>query len=149
MNSGVIAASSRITIRKLPNALARKSAFGDAGDTRYASSTWLCSSRAHVWLSATTEAKRKAVQIKPPAMRRDSSAVGSKAKLKITTTSSAKNSMELSASFERHSRRKSFASVVPIVMLHSPALELSSRAQRGTCCSTGEEQVPRSARDDK
>src|SRR5499427_8228227 len=104
--------SSRIvTNRKFPTALARKRAFGGAGDTRYASSTWLRSSRAQVWLSATTAAKRNATQISPPAMRRDSSALGSKAKLKITTTNNEKNSMELMASFERHSRRISFSSV--------------------------------------
>ncbi len=47
-------------------------------------------------------------------MCRDSSAVGLKAKLKITTTSSAKNSMELMASFERHSMRRSFTSVARV-----------------------------------
>src|SRR5260370_22271426 len=52
--------------------------------------------------------KRNATQINPPARRRDSSAVGSKAKLKMTTTSSAKKSMELRTSRDRHSRRKSF-----------------------------------------
>src|SRR5947209_3978681 len=55
--------------------------------------------------------KRKAVHTSPPAMRRDSSAVGLKAKLKITTTSNAKNSMELIASLERHSRRRSLRKV--------------------------------------
>src|SRR5207248_1233491 len=80
-------------------------------DTRYASSTWLRSSRAHVWFKATTAANKNATQIRPPAILRDSSAVGSKAKLKITTTSRPKNNMALIASFERHSRRMSLASV--------------------------------------
>src|SRR5215472_14871317 len=109
--------SSRIvTNRKFPTALARKRAFGGAGDTRYASSTWLRSSRAQVWFSATTAAKRNATQISPPAISRDSSAVGLKAKLKITTTSSAKNSMELMASLERHSMRRSLRSVERVMV---------------------------------
>ena len=45
----------------------------------------------------------------PPAICREIAAVGSKARLKSTTTSSAKKSMPLMASFERHSRRKSLA----------------------------------------
>ncbi len=47
-------------------------------------------------------------------MCRDSSASGSNEKLKITTTSSEKNSMALSASFERHSSRISFANVASV-----------------------------------
>src|ERR1700676_1066008 len=60
-------------------------------------------------------ANRNATQINPPAMRRDSSAVGSKEKLKITTTSKAKKSMELIASFDRHSRRMSLANVARVI----------------------------------
>src|SRR3974390_3376795 len=107
MNNGVISASNAATNRKLPSAFERKRELDGAGETRYASSTWLRSSRAQVWFRATTAAKRNATQIRPPAICRDSSAVGSKEKLKITTTSKAKNSMELMASFDRHSRRRS------------------------------------------
>src|SRR5437660_1358510 len=123
MNGGVISASSTLTKIKFPNALARKSAFAGAGETRYASSTWLLSSRAQVWFSATTAANRNATHTKPPAIRRDSSAVGLKEKLKITTTSSAKNSIELMASFDRHSSRKSLlrvAAAMPESMLIAP-----------------------------
>src|SRR6185295_2937565 len=74
----------------------------------------LRSSRAQVWLSATTAAKRNATQTRPPAICRDSSALGSKEKLNTTTTSSEKNSMELMASFDRHSRRRSLANVAPV-----------------------------------
>src|SRR5512146_69143 len=94
---------------------ARNIAFGGAGETRYASNTLFRSSRAHVWFSATTVANNSAVQINPPAIFRDSSAVGSNANANITTTSSAKNSIELIASFERHSSRRSFASVVRVI----------------------------------
>src|SRR5258708_38513520 len=52
---------------------------------------------------------KNATQKSPPVMRWASSRVGSKAKLKITTTRSAKNSMELNTSRERHSRRMSLA----------------------------------------
>src|SRR5581483_2943801 len=98
MNSGAIRASSTQTKIKFPSALATNSEFAGAGETRYASSTWLRNSRAQVSFSATTEANRNATQINPPAIRRDSSAIGSNEKLKTTTTSSAKNSMELIAS---------------------------------------------------
>src|SRR3954454_5768463 len=47
-------------------------------------------------------------------MCRDSSASGSKEKTKITTTRREKNSMEFSASFDRHSRRMSFTSVATV-----------------------------------
>src|SRR5260370_29998563 len=57
------------------------------------------------------EAKRKANKISPPVMRRASSAVKSKVKLKTTTTSKEKNNMPLVASLERHSRRRSLARV--------------------------------------
>src|ERR1700683_2821319 len=60
-------------------------------------------------------ANKNATQIKPPAMWRDSSARGSKENTKITTTSSEKNSMALSASLERHSRRISLASVASVI----------------------------------
>jgi hypothetical protein len=40
--------------------------------------------------------------------------LGSKEKLNTTTTSSEKNSMELMASFDRHSRRRSLANVAPV-----------------------------------
>src|SRR5271165_1263306 len=104
------------TNRKLPSTLARKSAFGGAGETRYASSTWLRNSRAQVWFSATTAANRNATQINPPAISLDSSAVGLKAKLKMTTTSSEKNNMELMASLERHSMRRSFQRVARVTV---------------------------------
>src|SRR5262249_54850290 len=58
---------------------------------------------------ATIVQKRNAIQNSPPTMRRDSSAVGENEKLKISTTSPAKNSMELKTSRDRHSRRRSFA----------------------------------------
>src|SRR6266436_2487641 len=114
MKSGVISISSTATKIKLPKALARKSEFAAAGETRYASKTWLRSSRAQVWLRATTAAKRKATHTRPPAIWRDSSALGSNEKLKTTTTSREKNSMELIASFDRHSRRRSLANVAPV-----------------------------------
>src|SRR4029077_16012802 len=114
MNSGVISISSTATKMKFPKALARKSEFAGAGETRYASKTWVRSSRAQVWLSATTAAKRKATHTNPPAICRDSSAFGSNEKLKTTTTSREKNSMELIASFDRPSRRRSLANVAPI-----------------------------------
>src|SRR5881227_2310485 len=114
MNNGVISASSTHTKIKLPNAFARNNGFAGAGDTRYASSTWLRSSRAHVWFKATTAANKNATQIRPPAILRDSSAFGSKEKLNTTTTNNAKKSMELMASFERHSRRRSLASVARV-----------------------------------
>src|SRR5215472_3100753 len=56
-----------------------------------------------------TMEKRKAIHTSPPAMLRDWSAVGLKAKLKITTTSSEKKSMEFRTSRERHSSRRSLA----------------------------------------
>src|SRR5579864_5727639 len=69
---------------------------------------------------------RKATQNKPPAMRRDSSTVGSKEKLKITTTRTAKNSMELKTSRERHSNRRSLAILTAVnfrreLLMLSPA----------------------------
>src|SRR5438445_1861626 len=111
MNSGVISASSTLTKMKFPSALATNNELAGAGETRYASSTWFRNSRAHVWLSATTAANRNATHTSPPAISRDSSALGSNEKLKITTTSSEKNSIEFKASFERHSNRMSFTSV--------------------------------------
>src|SRR6266852_7444196 len=94
--------------------LPKNSASAGAGETRYASSTPLRSSRAQDWFSAMMVEKRNAVHTSPPAMRRDSSAVGLKAKLKITTTSSEKNSMELSTSRDRHSRRRSLATLIHV-----------------------------------
>src|SRR5256885_12471656 len=69
-------------------------------------------------------------------MRRDSSAVGSNEKLKITTTSSAKNSMELIASLERHSRRRSLlrvdlVRVASALMASPPLLTLGCDGQCG------------------
>src|SRR5579863_2178177 len=113
---------------KFPSTLARNNEFAGAGETRYASSTWLRNSRAQVWFRATTAANKNATQTSPPAMRLDSSAVGSKEKLKITTTSSAKNNIELMASFERHSRRRSFTSVARVTptgaLISPPAGEI-------------------------
>src|SRR5437588_8172460 len=57
---------------------------------------------------------RNAIQNSPPARRRDSSAVGSKAKLKMTTTSNAKNNMELKTSRERHSKHRSLARLAAV-----------------------------------
>src|SRR6266852_9806421 len=114
MKSGVISISSTATKIKLPKALARKSEFAAAGETRYASKTWLRSSRAQVWLRATTAAKRNATHTSPPAIWRDSSALGSNEKLKTTTTSREKNNIELIASFDRHSRRRSLANVAAV-----------------------------------
>src|SRR5580658_576071 len=114
MNSGVISACRTVTKMKFPITFARNNAFGEAGETRYASSTWLRISRDQVWFNATTAAKRNATHTRPPAIRRDSSAVGSKEKLKITTTSKEKNSIELMASFERHSKRRSLATVARV-----------------------------------
>src|SRR5579864_5894313 len=116
MNSGVISACSTVTKMKFPITFARNKAFGGAGETRYASSTWLRISRAQVWFKATTAANRNATQTKPPAICRDSSAVGSKEKLKITTTSREKNSMAFSESLERHSRRMSFVRVARVMV---------------------------------
>src|SRR5271155_1460904 len=53
--------------------------------------------------------------MRPPAICRDSSAVGSKEKLNTTTTRREKNSMELMASFDRHSRRRSLSSVARVM----------------------------------
>src|SRR5580658_1608480 len=104
-----------LTMMKFPSTFARNNAVAGAGETRYASSTWLRSSRAQVWFRATTAANKNATQTRPPTMRRDSSASGSKEKTKITTTSREKNSMALSASLERHSRRISLASVTSVI----------------------------------
>src|ERR1700678_171880 len=114
MNSGVISACRTVTKMKFPITFARNNAFGEAGETRYASSTWLRISRDQVWFKATTAANRNATHTSPPAIRLDSSAVGSKEKLKITTTSREKNNMELMASFDRHSRRRSLAKVARV-----------------------------------
>src|SRR5436853_1805050 len=120
MNSGVISASSTLTKMKFPSALATNNELAGAGETRYASSTWFRNSRAHVWLSATTAAKRNATHTSPPAIWRDSSALGSKEKLKTTTTRREKNSMELIASFDRHSRRRSLARVAQVTPATAP-----------------------------
>src|SRR5581483_8232187 len=122
-------ASSTQTKIKFPRALAMNNEFAGAGETRYASKTWLRSSRAQVWLSATTEANRNATQINPPAMRRDSSAIGSNEKLKTTTTNSEKNSMELMASFDRHSSRRSLIRVARVTLIVRPRSFHSSPAQ--------------------
>src|SRR5947209_9729518 len=73
---------------------------------------------------------RNATQNNPPTRRRDSSAVGSKAKLKITTTSTAKNSMELNTSRERHSRRMSLPTCAEVS--RSSETLMPSPAER--CC---------------
>ena len=52
---------------------------------------------------------------RPPAIWRDSSALGSKEKLNTTTTRREKNSMELMASFDLHSRRRSLSSVARVM----------------------------------
>src|SRR5262252_759086 len=126
MNNGVIRHSKIATNRKLPMALARKRELAGAGDTRYASITWLRNSRAHVWFNATTAANRNDTQISPPAICRDSSASGSNEKLNTTTTSNAKNNIELIASFERHSRRTSLASVARVMLLGALNADLLS-----------------------
>src|SRR6266481_8590019 len=56
--------------------------------------------------------KRKAIQISPPMTGRESSR--SKAKLKTTTTTRAKNIMELKTSRERHSRRRSLVTLIHV-----------------------------------
>ena len=61
-------------------------------------------------------------------MTRDSSAFGSNEKLNTTTTRSAKNNMELMASFERHSRRMSFVSVARVMPVG--ALIIGALAER-------------------
>src|SRR5258708_9266668 len=99
---------------KFPRHLPRKRASGGAGDTRNASRTPFRNSRAHDWFNAITVQKRKAVQINPPAIRRASSTEKSKVKLKMTTTSKAKNSMEFSTSRERHSSRRSLVTFAQV-----------------------------------
>ncbi len=76
---------------------------GGAGAMRWASRTWLRCSRVQDWLSAVMAAKSRATQSMPPAIWREMAAVGSKAMEKTTTTSSAKKSMPLMESRERHS----------------------------------------------
>src|SRR5207244_8720298 len=76
-----------------------------------------------IWVTAPTAAKSNTPPTNPPANRPDSSAVGLKEKLKNTTTNSAKNSIELMASFDRHSSRKSLlrvAAAMPESMLIAP-----------------------------
>src|SRR5437660_2775626 len=60
-------------------------------------------------------ANKNATHTSPPAILRDSSAVGSNEKLKITTTRSEKNSMAFMASFDRHSRRTSLVRVARVI----------------------------------
>ena len=118
------------------------------------------SSRAHVWLRATTAANRNATQIRPPAIWRDSSALGSNEKLKTTTTSREKNSIELMASLERHSRRRSLSSVarvMPRTILGRSALASWRRPGRqcrwdrnrrsGSCASLRPFEATRTIRD--
>src|SRR5258708_35551838 len=120
---------------KLLMTLPNNKASDAAGDTRYASSTPLRSSRAQDWFNATTVENKNATQNSPPARRRDSSDVGSNAKLKITTTSTAKNSMALNTSRDRHSRRRSLARLAAMsrsreFVMRPPALTKSARRVR-------------------
>jgi hypothetical protein len=65
--------------------------------------------------------KRKATQIRPPITGRESSR--SKEKLKTTTTTSAKNIMELKTSRERHSNRRSLVTLIHV----SRAMDMPAR----------------------
>src|SRR5689334_16963387 len=56
--------------------------------------------------------KRNAIQIKPPITGRESSR--SKEKLKTTTTTSAKNIMELKTSRDRHSSLRSLVTLIHV-----------------------------------
>src|SRR5690242_12706908 len=56
--------------------------------------------------------KRNAIQIKPPITGRESSR--SKEKLKTTTTTRAKNIMELKTSRDRHSSRRSLVTLIHV-----------------------------------
>ena len=87
---------------------------------RCASITWWRISRAQAWLSALTDANMVATQSTPPAICCANAPRGSKEMENSTTTSSAKNSMELMASFERHSMRRSLARWVQRVELMQP-----------------------------
>jgi hypothetical protein len=58
--------------------------------------------------------------------------LGLKAKLKITTTNNEKNSMELIASFERHSRRISFSSVDLVTEIELTSIINDKRYHGGT-----------------
>ena len=84
---------------------------GEEGARRWASRTWLRVSRAQDWLSAVVAAKSRTIQRMPPAIWRETAAVGSNAMAKTTTTSSAKKSMPVRASRERHSRTRSLSEV--------------------------------------
>jgi hypothetical protein len=94
---------------------------------RCASSTWWRISRAQAWLSALTEANMVATQSTPPEICCENAPRGSKASENSTTTSSAKKSMELMASRERHSMRRSLTrwvqrALVIVVTLRSCAV---------------------------
>src|SRR5580658_5072712 len=96
------------TKRKLAITLARKRSEPGVGAMRWASRTWWRISRAQAWLRALMDAKSVATQMTPPEISWENAPRGEKAREKRTTTSSAKKSMELTASRERHSMRRSF-----------------------------------------
>src|SRR5580692_11085417 len=95
------------TKRKLAMTLARKRSEPEVGAMRWASRTWWRISRAQAWLRALMEAKSVATQMTPPEISWENAPRGEKASEKRTTTRSAKKSMELTASRERHSMRRS------------------------------------------
>src|SRR5271165_869169 len=95
------------TKRKFAITLARKRSAPGVGAMRCASSTWWRISRAQAWFSALMEAKSVATQMTPPEISWENAPRGEKASENSTTTRSAKNSMELIASRERHSMRRS------------------------------------------
>ena len=98
---------------------------------RCASITWWRISRAHAWFSALTEANIVATHSTPPAICCENAPRGSNAIENSTTTSPEKNSMEMMASSERHSMRRSLTrwvqklrgimpSVLPAAVRHDP-----------------------------
>ncbi len=85
-------------------------AAGDTGAASRPSRASLGSSRAKLRFSASIPAKVMATQSRPPDMRRVSSPVGSKEKLKITSTIRANSRLVFSTSLVRRSARASLPS---------------------------------------
>src|SRR5450759_2128195 len=83
-------------------------AAGEIGASFSPSRQSLGTSRAKVRLSESTAEKAKAIHRRPPESSCASAELGSKARLKITITSSAKTSAELKTSLVRNSARRSF-----------------------------------------
>src|SRR5260370_39380946 len=88
-------------------------------------------------------ANRNATHTSPPAILRDYSAVGSKEKLKITTTRSEKNSMAFMASFDRHSRRTSLVRVARVIPKKLIAKPLSAWQCDSQSCQRPSAQIRR------